>query len=411
MTENPISSDSCTSAARKVQDAQAGKVQGRHHHEGNHGCDAQENKEFVVAAHQHPAANLQQVNRCAEHHHVDEPADDGHHQHHHTTPFESRLSLDYLPALFLAAAIVFLPTGSESAALNSLAIVFVSIVLEAIPFMLIGSLVGGFIEAFISRDRMAAFLPRKGWLTVCFAAGAGIVFPVCECAVVPVVRRLLGKGLPISAAVAYLLGGPIVNPIVAASTALAYAFDWRIVTLRMALGYGIAVAIGMLMGRLFTRNTAIRDGGGALGKNTPSCGHHHHSHEHAHAASGSWIDKAGAAFTHAMDDFLAVGHYLVIGAFIAALAQTYIDRSSFLSLTAVPALSVVVMMALAVLLNLCSEADAFIAASFQGLMSVPAQMAFLLTGPMFDLKLLLMYQSVFKRRAIVDDLVKSQNFN
>ena len=96
-----------------------------------------------------------------------------------------------------------------------------------------------------------------------------------------------------------------------------------------------------------------------------------------------------------------MGHYLVIGAFIAALAQTYIDRSSFLSLTAAPVLSVVLMMALAILLNLCSEADAFIAASFRGLMPIPAQMAFLLTGPMFDLKLLLMYQSVFKRRAIV----------
>jgi hypothetical protein len=310
-------------------------------------------------------------------------------------------SIDYLPALFLAVALAFLPSGAESATLNSLAIVFISIVLEAIPFMLIGSLVGGFIEAFVSRERMATFLPQKGWLTVCVAAGAGIVFPVCECAVVPVVRRLIGKGLPFSAAIAYLLGGPIVNPIVAASTALAYAFDWRIVILRLGLGYGIAIAIGMLMGRLFTSSGAIKDNGAALENNASSCGFYHHSHEHTHATSDSWVGKAGAAFTHAMDDFLAVGHYLVIGAFIAALAQTYIDRSSFLSLTAVPALSVAVMMALAVLLNLCSEADAFIAASFQGLMSVPAQMAFLLTGPMFDLKLLLMYQSVFKRRAIV----------
>jgi uncharacterized membrane protein YraQ (UPF0718 family) len=122
---------------------------------------------------------------------------------------------------------------------------------------------------------------------------------------------------------------------------------------------------------------------------------------HSHTTSEGWIDKTGAAFTHAMDDFLAVGHYLVIGAFIAALAQTYVDRSSFLSLTAMPALAVVLMMILAILLNLCSEADAFIAASFQGLLPMPAQMAFMLTGPMFDLKLLLMYQSVFTRRAIV----------
>lgn len=340
-------------------------------------------------------------------------------------------TIDFLPAFFLVAAIVFLPTGSESGALNSLAIVFVSIVLEAIPFMLIGSLVGGFIEAFVSRERMATLLPRKGALTVLIAAGAGVVFPVCKCAVVPVVRRLIGKGLPFSAAIAYLLGGPIVNPIVAASTALAYAFDWHIVLLRLGLGYGLAVIIGMLMGRWFTGNGAIKDNLGALNNNPSPCGCHHnplepeHHEEHSrlskaneintiktgetnggpcgchHAASERWDDKVGAAFTHAMDDFLAVGHYLVIGAFIAALAQTYIDRSSFLSLTSVPVLSVVLMMALAILLNLCSEADAFIAASFQGLIPIPAQIAFLLTGPMFDLKLLLMYQSVFKRRAII----------
>jgi uncharacterized membrane protein YraQ (UPF0718 family) len=340
-------------------------------------------------------------------------------------------SIDYLPALFLAATLVFLPLGSGSSSLNSLAIVFVSIVLEAIPFMFFGSLVGGFIEAFVSRERMAALLPRKSWLTVCVAAGAGVVFPVCECAVVPVVRRLIGKGLPFSAAIAYLLGGPIVNPIVAASTALAYAFDWRIVILRLGLGYGIAVVIGILMDRLCAGSGAIKDNGAVLENNALSCGCQHHQTGHSHCEAGSqtapafpvlaklkgttaacgcgrshmtsdgWIDKSGAAFTHAMDDFLAVGHYLVIGAFIAALAQTYIDRSSFLSLMAVPVLSVVLMMALAILLNLCSEADAFIAASFQGLVPMPAQMAFMLTGPMFDLKLLLMYQSVFKRRAVV----------
>jgi hypothetical protein len=338
--------------------------------------------------------------------------------------------IDYLPAFFLVAAIFFIPIGDESGALNSLAIVFVSIVLEAIPFMLFGSLVGGLIEAFVSRERLAAWLPKKGWLTVFMAAGAGMVFPVCECAVVPVVRRLIGKGLPFSAAIAYLLGGPIVNPVVAASTALAYAFDWRIVILRLVLGYGIAVAIGTLMGWLFTGTDAVKDDSDTSANEASSCGHHHHQLSndhglaitgndqtlavpinpisntmscecgHSHSTSDSWLDKAGSAFAHAKDDFLAVGHFLVIGAFIAALAQTYIDRSSFLSLTDVPVLSVAIMMALAILLNLCSEADAFIAASFQGLMSMPAQMAFLLTGPMFDLKLLLMYQSVFKRRAI-----------
>jgi uncharacterized membrane protein YraQ (UPF0718 family) len=339
-------------------------------------------------------------------------------------------SIEYLPALFLAVALIFLPKVAGQGAGNSLAIVFVSIVLEAIPFMLLGSLIGGAIEVFVSRERMATLLPKKGLLTVCLAAGAGIVFPVCECAVVPVVRRLVGKGLPISAAIAYLLGGPIVNPIVAASTALAYAFDWRMVILRVALGYGIAVTIGLIMGRVFRGASAFREGrtvGDGIdfasdGHNLPmvhgaagGCGEgtndlfseavatpHACGCGHAHPSTPvGWADKAGAAFSHAMDDFLAVGHYLVIGAFIAALAQTYIGRSSVLDLSAIPLLSVGLMTALAILLNLCSEADAFIAASFQGLVPVSAQIAFLLTGPMLDLKLLLMYQSLFKRRAIV----------
>lgn len=348
---------------------------------------------------------------------------------HHSGPKQSKT--ECLPALFLVAALVFLPNGPESGSLNTFAIVFVSIVLEAIPFMLVGSLVGGFIETFVSRERMAALLPQKRWLTVCAAAGAGILFPVCECAVVPVVRRLVGKGLPLSAAIAYLLGGPIVNPIVGASTALAYAFNWRIVILRLSLGYGIAVVIGMLMGKLFTNAEAIKDNAAACSKDPLSCGCDPGALEYApsggcsmkpqqlpiishkasvsiacgcggtHTPADSWIDKSGVAFIHAMDDFLAVGHYLVIGAFIAALAQTYIDRSSFLSLSHTPILSVLLMMALAILLNLCSEADAFVAASFQGLMPAHAQMAFLLTGPMFDLKLLLMYQGIFRRRAIV----------
>lgn len=350
---------------------------------------------------------------------------------------EAAGSIDFLPALFLTAAIVFLPLRSESGPLHSLGTVFVGIVLEAIPFMLVGSLVGGLIEAFVSRERMAALLPRKGWLTVCVAAGAGLVFPVCECAVVPVVRRLTGKGLPFSAAIAYLLGGPIVNPIVAASTALAYAFDWRMAALRLGLGYGIAVAVGLVMGKLFSGAEAIKGNGGAeVQTRAAACGGHsdplgpshcgaisgqmplfpvipnsavHSPAGHpvacgcgcVHPVSDGWLGKTGAAFAHAKDDFLAVGHYLVIGAFIAAMAQTYIDRSSFLGLAAAPVLSAALMMALAVLLNLCSEADAFIAASFRGLMPIPAQLAFLLTGPMFDLKLLLMYQSVFTRRAIV----------
>ena len=321
--------------------------------------------------------------------------------------FNRLAAIDWLPAVFLVAAFLFLPARSDSSALNSLAIVFISIVLEAIPFMLMGSLVGGVIEAFLSRERMTALLPERGWQTVCVAAAAGILFPVCECAVVPVVRRLVGKGFPLAAAIGYLLGGPIVNPVVAASTALAYAFDWQVVALRLLGGYFLAVVIGLVMGRLFQNAPAILTIG--IDPASSPCGCMHDSHApacgccspHTAAAPADWMDKAGEAFIHAKNDFLAVGHYLVIGAFIAALAQTVVERSLFTELADIPAVSVLLMMSLAILLNLCSEADAFIAASFQGMMPIPAQLAFLLTGPMLDLKLLLMYRSLFTNRAIV----------
>jgi uncharacterized membrane protein YraQ (UPF0718 family) len=333
-----------------------------------------------------------------------------------------------LPVLILMAGAWALPAGPDDKTRCTLAIVFLSIVLEALPFMLLGSLTGGLIEAFVSRERMASLLPRRRWQAVLLAAAAGLVFPVCECAVVPVVRRLIGKGLPLSAAVAYLLGGPVVNPVVALSTAMAYGFDWRVTGLRLAAGYAIAVFIGLLMGRLFTADRALcpeahpqsagRPACGCCGRRPAAVNIHpladrgpalQESTAALHCACGrpyppagrSWADKTGAAFVHAAHDFMAVGHYLFIGAFIAAVAQTFVERSSFLALDSVPALAVAAMMALAVLLNLCSEADAFIAASFRGMMPLSAQLAFMLTGPMFDLKLLLMYHGLFRQRAII----------
>lgn len=288
--------------------------------------------------------------------------------------------------------------GGDRTAVRSFALVFGSIMLEALPFMLVGSFIGGLIEVFVSREKLTAHLPRHPLALTCAAAALGLLFPVCECAVVPVVRRLTRKGLPLSAAVAYLLGGPIVNPIVGASTFLAYAGDWRMVLLRLGAGFAIAVGVGWLMGRLFARRPALLPG---------STGHDHadgcacgHAHAHGHGHSGLFA-RLGAALRHASDDFTAVAHYLVIGAAIAALAQTVVERRAVLELAAVPFLPAAAMMALAILLNLCSEADAFIAASFRGLVPIHAQMAFLLTGPMFDLKLLLMYRTLFTRRAIV----------
>ena len=301
-------------------------------------------------------------------------------------------------ALFAVCLLIFFGASEQ---VRTLSITFVSIVLEAFPFMLVGTLIGGFIEVFVSRERIAKLMPKGSWLAIFVGAGLGFVLPVCECAIVPVVRRLLAKGVPLGAAIAFLLGGPIFNPVVAASTAVAYSFVWEIVATRLVLGFMIAVTIGILMDLFFSRESAILQQPDT--KHECGCGHEHCDHDHSHEAEAPFFAKVGRAISHAADDFFDIGRFLVIGAFIAAVLQSVVARQAFFELIAgTPLFSILLMMGLAVVLNLCSEADAFVAASFRStLLPLSAQMGFMVLGPMLDVKLLIMYTRVFRKRAIV----------
>lgn len=315
-----------------------------------------------------------------------------------TAPKEPRSSemlafgLEYA---FLTAVTLFFFQGMTPAwgnLLGELAINFLAIMVEALPFMLIGSLAGGLIEVFIPVDWVDRAFRRRRIMAVFLAGGMGIVLPVCECAIVPVVRRLLGKGVPFSAAITFLLAGPIVNGIVAASTAIAYRYEWSYVVVRLGMGYGIAVFIGLALGLFFNRQNGLLP----AWKPLPTCGC---SHDHLSGGQPLFV-RLRHALEHAGDDFFDVGRYLVIGAFITALLRSTINTNVFLSLMSAPWLAIMLMMAMAVILNLCSEADAFIAAGFRGLMPDSAQMAFMVLGPMLDIKLILMYGSVFRKRVI-----------
>jgi len=320
-------------------------------------------------------------------------ASGGPHQgHDHRESGRPALFAQLLFVLFALGLLVFF---RDRAQFHTLGIIFVSIVLEALPFMLLGTLIGGFIEVFISREKITRWLPEGRWWTVFVGAGIGIIFPVCECAIVPVVRRLLHKGVPLSAAIAFLLGGPIVNPIVAASTAIAYFADWSVVARRMIFGYLIAVVIGLLMGLLFTRAKAVR------GEVFTTLFHGKAESTGNHGKSPVLGEKVVLAVSHAAGDFFDIGRFLIIGAFIAALLQTLVPRQVFAAAVSTPALSILLMMIMAVVLNLCSEADAFVAASFRsGPVPLSAQLAFMILGPMLDIKLILMYLKVFQIRAI-----------
>ena len=293
----------------------------------------------------------------------------------------------------LVSAILAAVFHARTEAFTTFCIIFSSIVLEAFPFMLLGTLVGGFVEVFLSREQLVSFLPRNRKAAIVAAAFLGILFPVCECAIVPVVRKFIQKGMPLGSAVAFLLAGPIVNPLVFASTLVAYSFDWTVAWLRIFSGLAIAVAAGLFINSLLPGKTALK----ANGISSCGCGH-----DHDFNTPLSFPGKIKAALFHGAADFYDIGRFLIMGALIAALLQTLADRQDFLVSAASPFAAIPVMMLLAFVLNLCSEADAFIAASFRP-MGIPlsAQLAFLVLGPMLDIKLILMYLGVFTRKMIL----------
>ena len=298
--------------------------------------------------------------------------------------------LQFAFVAILAILIVFFRDAPPFATLS---ITFVSIFLEALPFMLLGAAIGGLIEVFISKGAILRIVPAGRLSAILLAAAMGMVFPVCECAIVPVVRRLFGKGLPLGAGIAFLLGGPIVNPLVFLSTAVAYGNDLTVVIGRLAGGYLIAVVMGLLIDRCFTRQSALVEIPSAL----PGGAHENF----AIAAPAGIRTKIGWALQHGAADFLDISRFLVFGAFTAGLLQTLVARGELVVLFGSPIASILFMMILAVLLSLCSEADAFVAASFRTTLPLAAQMAFMVLGPMLDLKLIAMYSRMFKKRLIL----------
>ncbi len=278
--------------------------------------------------------------------------------------------------------------------LSRFGVVFLSIFIEAAPFLLLGSLAAGLVEEFVSPDDLAHWIPR-GALRGALAGGLiGLFFPVCECGVVPFARRLMGKGLPLSSAVAVLLAAPAVNPIVIASTFAAYGIGpifWG----RIGFSFVIAVVTGVLFAR-FMPSDALRVGGLNLSLSKAA------EIVPPDAAPDAMSIGIAGRLRHVLvvsaDEFFEMGRYLVIGAALAALMQTFLSQSVLLAIGNGPVLSVLVMLLLAVLLSICSTVDAFISLAFVGTFSSGAILAFLVFGPMVDIKSTLMYLRLFKTR-------------
>lgn len=294
-----------------------------------------------------------------------------------------------------------MPMFAALSGIDQFVVSFQSIVYEALPFVIIGALISGILEELLPQQWFARMIPKNRYLAIAGSALLGLIFPMCECGIVPVMRRLLGKGLPLGCAIAYMLAAPIINPVVIASTWAAFSGDrstidgltsFQMVALRCGLAFITAFIVGVIINRLSAK------GVGDLIK-VPIKTISLEMAEEAEAKR-PWNERVANIAQVALHDFIDITCFLILGAMLAAFLQTFeiVNRVSFLFEN--PWTAALTMMVIAVLLCLCSEADAFVAAN---LLKVPlsGKIAFLVLGPMFDLKLLLMYTRVFKTKLII----------
>lgn len=275
----------------------------------------------------------------------------------------------------------------EQPDLQTFKTMFVSITLEAFPFILLGVIVSSVIQVFVPDSFVQRLIPRHPVAGVIVASMLGVVFPVCECGMVPVARRLIRKGFPLYAAVVFLLAGPIVNPVVYSATYMAFRSSPEIVYWRMGLAVAVAAAVGLSVYKL-VRQSPLK----------PARALHVQTHTHTHTSRGG---KFVETFDHAAGEFFDMGKYLIFGAFLTALVQTYVPRVWLTDIAQSDWASSLFMMAFAYILSICSTSDAFVASSFSATFPTASLLAFLVFGPMLDVKSTLMLLSVFKARFVL----------
>ena len=302
--------------------------------------------------------------------------------------------IDITGIILIVAAILLLSFSTSfqrsfdlPPSLLNLNTIFLSILIEALPFVLIGVLIAGIIQIFVTEQHIQKLIPKNKVLAVIMSCIVGALFPACECGIVPIVRRLIGKGVPLHAAIGFMLTGPLINPIVIVSTYMAFGNDIQMAGLRMGVGFLVALVIAFLVSWLFKGNQLKA----SVRVEVSS----------AHNKKEPFLDKFWSMLTHSIDEFFDMGKYLILGAFLAAIVQTYMPAKSLLEAGSGMVSSTAIMMGLAYVLSLCSEADAFIGASFRSIFPTSAILGFLIFGPMMDLKNTLMMLSVFRAKFVL----------
>lgn len=274
--------------------------------------------------------------------------------------------------LALAAGNAWLSDDLMAPAMLTWFTVFVAISLQALPFLVFGIALSAGLAAFVPAHVWHRILPRNTAASVPVACSAGLVLPGCECASVPVASGLIRRGVAPAAALTFLLAAPAINPIVLAATAVAFAGQPEMVVARFAASFSAAVVVGWVWARV-GRTDWLK---------LPN------------QKVDLTASKARIFRDSMQHDLLHAGGFLVVGATAAATLNVTVPRDWLRAVADQPVLSVLVLAALAIVLSICSEADAFIAASLNDF-SPTAQLTFMVVGPMIDIKLIALQAGTF----------------
>lgn len=295
---------------------------------------------------------------------------------------------------------IFKPTGFDldNTILSWLQVfntIFLSILVQAFPFILFGVFISSIIQVFVSSEVITKLFPKEKGLGFIAAIFAGFLFPVCDCGIVPVGARLVKKGVPLPTAITFMLAAPIMNPIVIASTLYAFPGQHSIALYRIYLGIIVAFSVGLVF-MFFPEEKSIL----LNNMNTVTCSCGFCSDDYNKNSKGV-LKKVDAIFKHAGSEFFEVGRFLIVGSFLSTIMQTIIPKDVLANLGGGNTVSLLIMMILAFVLSVCSTSDAFIARTFINQFPIGAVMGFLILGPMVDIKNLLMLLGNFQKRFVV----------
>lgn len=277
-------------------------------------------------------------------------------------------------------------------AISKFSIIFSSILLEALPFILLGAILSAVMQIFVTEELIKKFIPKNKVLGSIAASFLGVFLPVCECVTVPITKSLIQKKVPVNVAVTYMLAAPIVSPLVIASTYIAFDGNLKVVILRVLLGIIIAILAGLIMTVISSEDDILKNGISSYSYRC-DCGC-----EEILKGNDPVVLKL---LKSASLEFYDIGKYFVLASMIAAFFQLNVSENFLNSLGLNHIAGVIIMMLVSFTISLCSEADAFVAHGFLGSFSLGGVMSFLIIGPMIDIKNVSMLLSYFKKSFVI----------